>query len=51
MCWGIPMMHIQNHNEVCRIMKNMAYMDQVGHFHSESTEPPWYEFNQVAPQA
>ncbi|KAK0496184.1 hypothetical protein EDD18DRAFT_1074623 [Armillaria luteobubalina] len=51
MRWGIPMLYIQNHNEVCRITKNMAYKDQVGHFYGEQAEPPWYEFNQVAPQA
>ncbi|KAK0228962.1 hypothetical protein IW262DRAFT_1265202 [Armillaria fumosa] len=51
MHWGILMLHIQNHKEICRITKNMAYMDQIGHFYGEQTEYPRVEFNQVAPQA
>ncbi|KIM36002.1 hypothetical protein M413DRAFT_20657 [Hebeloma cylindrosporum] len=48
--WLIPLLHVQNHKDNCTYLYSSAYVRGAGHFHGETTEMPWVELNQLAPQ-
>ncbi|KAJ7588670.1 hypothetical protein C8J56DRAFT_1077886, partial [Mycena floridula] len=49
MRWCIPALHVQNHKDACMYLFAAAYMKYVGHFHGETAEHYWPEFNQLGP--
>jgi Kyakuja-Dileera-Zisupton transposase len=49
-CWLIPLVHIQNHKDNCTYQYSSAYIEGACHFQGKTTEMPWVELNQLAPQ-
>ena len=48
--WLIPLVHVQNHKEICTYLFSSAYTPNAGHFHGETAEHIWPESNQLGPQ-
>ncbi|KAJ7198232.1 hypothetical protein C8J57DRAFT_1262468 [Mycena rebaudengoi] len=49
MRWGVPALHVQGHQNSCTYLFGTAYMECVGHFHSETAEQYWPEANYLGP--
>lgn len=48
MRFTIPAVHVRNHLDMCMWLFAAQYKECVGHFHGESVEQQWAEFNLLA---
>lgn len=45
--WLIPLLHVEGHKDDCMYRFSSAYKPNAGHFHGETAEQTWSEFNQL----